>query len=78
MYKNHTVPFFFFPRGKLVPDETYTNLTDVELDVEKITMVKFLWNNNIINPTLPRLGAAKVTVEDGENGNVYVYICSIF
>ncbi|XP_015280544.1 PREDICTED: inactive pancreatic lipase-related protein 1-like [Gekko japonicus] len=58
-------------QGKLKPDETYSNLTDVELDVGTVTMVKFLWNNNMINPTLPKLGAAKVAVQDGENGNVF-------
>ncbi|XP_061490365.1 inactive pancreatic lipase-related protein 1-like [Rhineura floridana] len=58
-------------KGKLTPDEIYTNLIDVELNVGAVTKVKFLWNNNIINPTLPKLGAARVTVQDGEDGNVF-------
>ncbi|XP_060624480.2 inactive pancreatic lipase-related protein 1-like isoform X1 [Anolis sagrei] len=58
-------------QGKLQPDENYTKLIDAELDVGTVTKVKFLWNNNIINPTLPRLGAAKVTIQDGEDGTVY-------
>ncbi|XP_053245064.1 inactive pancreatic lipase-related protein 1-like [Podarcis raffonei] len=58
-------------KGKLQPDETYTHLIDVQLNVGSVTKVKFLWNNNIINPTLPKLGAAKITVQDGEDGTVY-------
>ncbi|XP_033005454.1 inactive pancreatic lipase-related protein 1-like isoform X1 [Lacerta agilis] len=58
-------------KGKLQPDETYTHLIDVQLKVGSVTKVKFLWNNNIINPTLPKLGAAKITVQDGEDGTVY-------
>ncbi|XP_066476522.1 inactive pancreatic lipase-related protein 1-like isoform X1 [Tiliqua scincoides] len=58
-------------RGKLHPDETYTELIDVELNVGTVTKVKFLWNNNIINPTLPKLGAARITVQDGEDGTVF-------
>uniref|UniRef100_A0A670IFD6 Triacylglycerol lipase n=1 Tax=Podarcis muralis TaxID=64176 RepID=A0A670IFD6_PODMU len=69
------VSYFFSPRGKLQPDETYTHLIDVQLNVGSVTKVKFLWNNNIINPTLPKLGAAKITVQDGEDGTVYVSIC---
>lgn len=58
-------------QGKLQPDKSYTELIDVEIDVRSVNKVKFLWNNNIINPTLPRLGAAKITVQDGKDGNVY-------
>ncbi|XP_034994005.1 inactive pancreatic lipase-related protein 1-like [Zootoca vivipara] len=58
-------------KGKLQPDETYTHLIDVQLNVGSVTKVKFLWDNNMINPTLPKLGAAKITVQDGEDGTVY-------
>ncbi|XP_054840127.1 inactive pancreatic lipase-related protein 1-like [Eublepharis macularius] len=58
-------------QGKLEPDKTYSNFSDVEINVATVTKVKFLWNNNIINPTFPRLGAAKITVQDGEYGNVF-------
>ncbi|XP_070801344.1 inactive pancreatic lipase-related protein 1-like [Pituophis catenifer annectens] len=58
-------------KGRLRPGEIHTNLIDVELKVGTITKVKFLWNNIIINPTLPRLGATKITVQDGETGNVF-------
>ncbi|KFV78099.1 Inactive pancreatic lipase-related protein 1, partial [Struthio camelus australis] len=53
--------------GYLNPGSTYTKLIDVEVNVGRVTRVKFLWNNNRINPTLPELGAAKVTVQAGEN-----------
>ncbi|KAJ7325235.1 hypothetical protein JRQ81_018255 [Phrynocephalus forsythii] len=58
-------------QGKLQPPKSYTEIIDVEIDVGSVNKVKFLWNNNIINPTLPRLGAAKITVQDGKDGNVY-------
>ncbi|NXA49493.1 LIPR1 protein, partial [Nothocercus julius] len=54
--------------GSLSPGTTYTKLVDAELNVGTITKVKFLWNNNWINPTLPEIGAAKVTVQFGETG----------
>ncbi|XP_030425564.1 inactive pancreatic lipase-related protein 1-like [Gopherus evgoodei] len=58
-------------QGTLKPGETYANFIDVELNVGRITKVKFLWNNHIVNPTLPTLGAAAVTVQAGEDGNVF-------
>ncbi|XP_050814995.1 inactive pancreatic lipase-related protein 1-like [Gopherus flavomarginatus] len=58
-------------QGTLKPGETYANFIDVELNVGTITKVKFLWNNHIVNPTLPTLGAAAVTVQAGEDGNVF-------
>ncbi|XP_054019610.1 inactive pancreatic lipase-related protein 1 [Dryobates pubescens] len=57
-------------KGSLKPDNTYTNYLDVELNVGTITKVKFLWNNNWINPTLPKIGAATITVESGMNGTI--------
>uniref|UniRef100_A0A8C8SGV1 Triacylglycerol lipase n=1 Tax=Pelusios castaneus TaxID=367368 RepID=A0A8C8SGV1_9SAUR len=46
-------------KGTLKPGDTYTNLIDVEVNVGTVTKVKFLWNNNILNPTLPKLGASQ-------------------
>jgi len=62
-----------FHRGTLQPDNTYTNFIDAEVNIGTVTKVKFLWNNNWINPTLPKLGAATVTVQSGEDGKEYVY-----
>ncbi|KFP33124.1 Pancreatic triacylglycerol lipase, partial [Colius striatus] len=53
--------------GTLQPDNTYTSFLDAEVDIGTLTKVKFLWNNNWINPTLPKLGAAVITVQPGEN-----------
>lgn len=72
MYKKISY-IFFFPRGKLYPDETYTELVDAELNIGTVTKVKFLWNNDVINPTFPKLGAAKILVQAGEDGHMYVY-----
>ncbi|EMP39019.1 Pancreatic lipase-related protein 1, partial [Chelonia mydas] len=58
-------------QGTLKPGETYANFIDVELNVGKITKVKFLWNNHVLNPALPTLGAAAVTVQAGEDGKVF-------
>ncbi|PKU34239.1 inactive pancreatic lipase-related protein 1-like [Limosa lapponica baueri] len=58
-------------QGTLQPDNTYTSFIDAEVNVGTVTKVKFLWNNNWINPTLPKLGAATITVQSGENGTEY-------
>uniref|UniRef100_A0A8C9FUB2 Triacylglycerol lipase n=1 Tax=Pavo cristatus TaxID=9049 RepID=A0A8C9FUB2_PAVCR len=55
-------------QGSLKPDNTYTAFVDAEHKVGKVTKVKFLWNNSVLNPTLPKLGAATVTVQFGETG----------
>lgn len=36
---------------------------DSNVDVGDVQKVKFVWYNNVINPTLPRVGASKITVE---------------
>ncbi|XP_052534044.1 pancreatic triacylglycerol lipase-like [Tympanuchus pallidicinctus] len=58
-------------QGTLRPDNTYTAFVDAESNVGELTKVKFLWNNNVINPTLPKLGASSVTVQVGETGQVF-------
>ncbi|XP_042719656.1 pancreatic triacylglycerol lipase-like [Lagopus leucura] len=58
-------------KGTLRPDNTYTAFVDAEHNVGELTKVKFLWNNNVINPTLPKLGASSVTVQVGETGQVF-------
>ncbi|NXJ89975.1 LIPR2 protein, partial [Corythaixoides concolor] len=55
-------------QGTLQPDNSYTSFIDAEINVGTITKVKFLWNNNWINLTLPKLGAATITVQSGETG----------
>lgn len=65
--------YAIFHRGTLRPDNTYTAFVDAEHNVGELTKVKFLWNNNVINPTLPKLGASSVTVQVGETGQMWVY-----
>ncbi|XP_033005455.1 inactive pancreatic lipase-related protein 1-like isoform X2 [Lacerta agilis] len=58
-------------KGMLKPGTTHTNFTDIEVNVGAVAKVKFLWNNDIINPTFPKLGASNIQVQDGEDGHVY-------
>lgn len=64
----HIHKMLFFHRGTLKPDNTYINFIDAEVNVGTVTKVKFLWNNNQLNPTFPKLGAATITVQSGQNG----------
>ncbi|XP_065494800.1 inactive pancreatic lipase-related protein 1-like [Caloenas nicobarica] len=63
-------------KGTLQPDNTYTSFIDVEINVGTLTKVKFLWNNNVINPLLPTIGAATITVQSGENGAEFRFCSS--
>ncbi|XP_042674679.1 pancreatic triacylglycerol lipase-like [Centrocercus urophasianus] len=63
-------------KGTLRPDNTYTAFVDAESNVGEITKVKFLWNNNVINPTRPKLGASSVKVQVGETGQVFNFCSS--
>ncbi|NXP15599.1 LIPR1 protein, partial [Thinocorus orbignyianus] len=54
-------------KGTLRPDNTYTSFIDAEINIGTVTKVKFLWNNNVINPSFPKLGAATITVQSGED-----------
>ncbi|KAM9380068.1 inactive pancreatic lipase-related protein 1-like [Phaethornis superciliosus] len=58
-------------KGTLQPSNIYTGFIDAEVDVGTVTKVKFLWNNHQINPTFPKLGAATITVQSGQNGTEY-------
>lgn len=51
------------PRGSLKPDSIHSNEIDSNVDVGDLEKVKFVWYNNVINPTLPRVGASQITVE---------------
>ncbi|XP_072828463.1 pancreatic triacylglycerol lipase [Vicugna pacos] len=55
-------------KGTLEPDSTYSNEFDSDVEVGDLQRVKFIWNNNVINPTLPKVGASQISVErnDGE------------
>ncbi|XP_016284171.1 pancreatic triacylglycerol lipase [Monodelphis domestica] len=52
--------------GKLRPGYTHSNEVDSDVNVGTLEKVKFLWDNNVINPTLPRVGASMITIETSE------------
>ncbi|XP_022425225.1 inactive pancreatic lipase-related protein 1 [Delphinapterus leucas] len=62
-------------KGIITPGSTHSNEFDADIDVGTIEKVKFLWNNNVVNPTLPKVGAAKITVQKGEDKTEYSF-CS--
>jgi hypothetical protein len=63
---------FFISRGIIKPGATHSNEFDAKLDVGTIEKVKFLWNNHVVNPSFPKVGAAKITVQKGEERTEYV------
>ncbi|OWK07663.1 hypothetical protein Celaphus_00008717, partial [Cervus elaphus hippelaphus] len=52
--------------GIIKPGSTLSSEFDADIDVGTIEKVKLLWNNNVVNPTLPKVGAAKITMQKGE------------
>lgn len=63
---------FLFSRGIIKPGSTHSNEFDAEVDIGTIQKVKFLWNNHVVNPTFPKVGASKITVQKGDEKTVYV------
>ncbi|XP_054437741.1 pancreatic triacylglycerol lipase isoform X2 [Pteronotus mesoamericanus] len=61
-------------KGVLRPDSIHSNEIDSDVDVGDLQTVKFVWYNNIINPTLPKVGASQITVERND-GKLYNF-CS--
>lgn len=59
-------------RGMLSPGNTYELLIDVEKDVDELTYVKFIWNNSILNPLLPKFGATQIAVQRGWDRKMWV------
>ncbi|XP_066535619.1 pancreatic triacylglycerol lipase-like [Hoplias malabaricus] len=57
--------------GTLSPGKTYVLHIDVEKDVGDLSYVKFLWNNSVINPLLPKFGATQITVQRGRDRRVF-------
>ncbi|EPY82158.1 hypothetical protein CB1_000678011 [Camelus ferus] len=58
--------------GIIKPGSTHFSEFDADLHVGTIEKVKFLWNNNAVNSTLPKVGAAKITMQKGEDKTEYV------
>uniref|UniRef100_A0A8C2RLU0 Triacylglycerol lipase n=1 Tax=Capra hircus TaxID=9925 RepID=A0A8C2RLU0_CAPHI len=64
--KGNTCQYNVF-NGIIKPGSTLSSELDGDIDVGTIEKkVKFLWNNNVANPTLPKVGAAKIAVQKGE------------
>uniref|UniRef100_H0X5G5 Triacylglycerol lipase n=1 Tax=Otolemur garnettii TaxID=30611 RepID=H0X5G5_OTOGA len=62
-------------QGTLKPDSTHSNEFDSDVEVGDLQKVKFVWYNRVINPTLPRVGASKISVETND-GKVFNF-CSL-
>ncbi|KAF5928062.1 hypothetical protein HPG69_015328 [Diceros bicornis minor] len=60
--------------GTLNPGDTVSNEFDSDVEVGDVQKVKFLWNNNVINLTLPKVGASKITVERNDGALLDVKI----
>ncbi|KAG8440349.1 hypothetical protein GDO86_006195 [Hymenochirus boettgeri] len=58
-------------KGKMTSGSSYSAFIDVETDVGPLNKVKFVWNNNILNPLLPTVGAESITVQYGKDGKSY-------
>ncbi|XP_077900498.1 pancreatic triacylglycerol lipase isoform X2 [Ictidomys tridecemlineatus] len=61
-------------KGSLHPGYTHSNEFDSDVDVGDLQRVKFIWYNNVINPSLPRVGASSISVERND-GRVFKF-CS--
>ncbi|XP_048194133.1 pancreatic triacylglycerol lipase [Perognathus longimembris pacificus] len=61
-------------KGSLQPGAVLIKDIDSDVDVGDLQKVKFIWYNNVINPSLPRLGASRITVKRND-GRVFNF-CS--
>ncbi|XP_048864755.1 inactive pancreatic lipase-related protein 1-like [Brienomyrus brachyistius] len=59
--------------GLLSPGKTYEVYIDTEIDVGEVTKMKFLWNNKILNPLLPKFGATKMVVQRGKDRKLFEF-----
>ncbi|XP_057591860.1 pancreatic lipase-related protein 2 isoform X2 [Hippopotamus amphibius kiboko] len=62
-------------KGSLQPNASHVHDIDVDLNVGKVQKVKFLWNNNVIHLSRPKLGASHIAVQSGEDRTEYNF-CS--
>ncbi|XP_040847712.1 pancreatic triacylglycerol lipase-like isoform X2 [Ochotona curzoniae] len=53
-------------QGTLKSGDTHSNEIDSDVDVGALQKVKFLWYNNVLNPTLPKVGASQITVQTND------------
>ncbi|KAL0964391.1 hypothetical protein UPYG_G00323200 [Umbra pygmaea] len=64
-YKVHT--------GFLNPGKTYEVFMDTEADIGEVTGMKFIWNNNIVNPLRPKFGATKIELQRGKDRKIFQF-----
>ncbi|XP_066549705.1 pancreatic triacylglycerol lipase [Amia ocellicauda] len=57
----------------LHPGKAYPAFIDTEVDVGEITHVKFLWNNVLINPLLPKFGAQSIVIQRGQDRKMFQF-----
>ncbi|KAG9465958.1 hypothetical protein GDO78_017434 [Eleutherodactylus coqui] len=61
--------------GYIKPGSSYTAHIDVESNVGPLNRIKFVWNNDTINPLFPTLGASSATIQYGKDGKTSTF-CS--
>ncbi|XP_053535672.1 pancreatic triacylglycerol lipase [Ictalurus punctatus] len=59
--------------GTLSPGSTYELLIDVEKDVDELTHVKFIWNNDALIPLRPKFGATQIIVQRGRDRKTFKF-----
>ncbi|PIO36098.1 hypothetical protein AB205_0177220 [Aquarana catesbeiana] len=59
--------------GLLKSGLTYSSFVDVELDVNPVQMVEFVWHENLFSILHPKLGASAVTLQYGPSGEIYKF-----
>ncbi|XP_073451697.1 pancreatic lipase-related protein 2-like [Aquarana catesbeiana] len=59
--------------GLLQSGLTYSSVVDVELDVNPVQSVDFVWHKSIFTILHPKLGASTVTLVYGPSGDVYKF-----
>ncbi|XP_066457495.1 pancreatic triacylglycerol lipase-like [Eleutherodactylus coqui] len=62
-------------KGYIKPGSSYTAHIDVESNVGPLNRIKFVWNNDTINPLFPTLGASSATIQYGRDGKTSTF-CS--
>ncbi|GAA6094956.1 pancreatic triacylglycerol lipase-like isoform X1 [Tachysurus ichikawai] len=60
-------------KGTLSPGRTYELLIDVEKEVDELTFVKFIWNNKVLNPLLPKFGATNIVLQRGRDRKMFKF-----
>ncbi|XP_026997671.1 pancreatic triacylglycerol lipase-like isoform X2 [Tachysurus fulvidraco] len=60
-------------KGTLSPGRTYELLIDVEKEIDELTFVKFIWNNKVLNPLLPKFGATNIVVQRGRDRKMFKF-----